>query len=58
MLTNKTIEIIRICMNTTLAITKGNTGGAIKARQDINNAISEFNDYICDLEDEMVVDDK
>lgn len=52
MLTNRTIEVIRVCMNITLAITRGDTEGAEKARQDIKNAISEFNEYICDLEDE------
>lgn len=46
MLSNKTISIIRVCMKTTLAITKGNAEGTEKARSDIQNALNEFEEYI------------
>ena len=56
MLTNKDIEIINICLKTTLAIIKGDTEGAKKAREDIKKTILNFNEYICDLEDEEYID--
>lgn len=52
MFTNKDIEVIRICLKTTLSITRGNTEGAEKARNDIRKTLEHFDEYICDLEDE------
>lgn len=52
MLANKDIEVINICLKTTLAITRGNTEGAEKARKDIQQTILNFNEYINDIEDE------
>ena len=49
MLSNKSIEVIRICLSTTLAFTIGDTEGAEKARTDIAETIKEFNDYISEL---------
>lgn len=53
MLSNKSIDIIKICLETTLAITRGTTEGAEKARKDIAETIKEFNEYITEIEDEQ-----
>lgn len=53
MLSNKSIDIIRLCLSTTLAITRGDTEGAEKARKDIAETIKEFNEYITEIEDEQ-----
>ncbi len=53
MLSNKSIEIIRICLRTTLAFTLGDTEGAEKARKDITETIAEFNEYIKEIEYEQ-----
>ena len=50
MLSNKTIDIIRVCMKTTLTITRGDTEGSEKARNDIKNALNEFDEYITEIE--------
>ncbi|MCF0163168.1 MAG: hypothetical protein HUJ88_11415 [Fusobacterium necrophorum] len=46
MLADKDISTINICLKTMLAITLGETNGAIKARKDIVEAIKNFNEYI------------
>lgn len=51
MLSNKSINVIRVCLETTLAITRGETEGAEKSRKDITATLSEFNDYILELEE-------
>ncbi|MBY6838633.1 hypothetical protein [Clostridium botulinum] len=56
MLTNKDIEIINICLKTTLAITRGHTEGAKKSRKEIQQTILNFNEYINDIEDERTDD--
>lgn len=53
MLSKKSIDVIRICLQTTLAITRGTTEGAEKARKDIKETIKEFNDYIAEINDEQ-----
>lgn len=53
MLSNKTVNIIRVCMKVTLAITKGDTEGTEKARNNIKNALNEFEEYIGEIEDEQ-----
>lgn len=50
MLSNKTTNVIKICMETMLAITKGETEGAKKARRDIKKSLDEFNKYIKEVE--------
>ena len=52
MLTNKDIEVIRLCLKTSLVIIRGKTDGAKKARTDIKETLKNFDEYICDLEDE------
>jgi hypothetical protein len=46
MLTNKDIDIINICLKTTLAFTKEETEDAEKARNDIGQTILNFNKNI------------
>lgn len=53
MLSNKSIDVIKICLETTLAITRGTTEGAKKARKDITETIKEFNEYITEIEDKQ-----
>ena len=53
MLSNKSIDIIKICLETTLAITRGTTEGAEKARKYITETIKEFDEYITEIEDKQ-----
>lgn len=53
MLSNKSIDVIKICLETTLAITRGTAEGAEKARKDIAETVKEFNEYITEIEDEQ-----
>ena len=53
MLTNKDIDVIRICLKTTLAITNGDTEGAEKGRKDIKATLRNFNEFINEFEDEQ-----
>lgn len=52
MLSNKSIDVIKICLETTLAITRGTTEGAEKVRKDIAETIKEFDEYITETKDE------
>lgn len=53
MLSNRSIDVIKICLETTLAITRGTTEGAEKARKDITETIKEFDEYITEIEDKQ-----
>lgn len=44
MLSNKTIEVIRVCLKFI------NATGNEKSKQDTKEALDEFNEFICDLE--------
>ena len=46
MLSNRSIDVIKICLETT-------TEGAEKARKDITETIKEFDEYITEIEDKQ-----